>query len=59
LDEFAGAEFRNLASQEIAHIGLMNLESLLQVRLADTSPLDVNQEISPKIGFNLRIECLL
>jgi hypothetical protein len=30
LDEFAGAEFRNLASQQIAHIGLMNLESLFE-----------------------------
>jgi hypothetical protein len=43
LDEFACAKFRDLASQEIAHIGLMNPEGFFQVRLIDTSLLDVNQ----------------
>ena len=41
--EFAGAKFRNLASQEIADIRLMNLESLFQVRLVDAS----NGSVSP------------
>jgi hypothetical protein len=58
LNKFTDAKLRNLASQEVAYIRLVNLESLFQIRLTDAFPFDVKQEISPKIGFDLRFERL-
>jgi hypothetical protein len=49
LDEFAGAELRDLASQEITHVRLMNSEDCFQLRLVKSAVFDVSKKISPEI----------